>query len=102
MKLFLYRVPEELYDFERDPDALYNLIDDPDYAPELEALQGEMAQWMERSQDPAREAFSRRDSPAALAEFMRHMGGDWEASDGAGECADWGSFFCACTGPIFV
>ena len=76
VKLFLYRVPEELYDFERDPDALCNLIDDPDYAPELEALQGEMAQWMERSQDPAREAFSRRDSPAALAEFMRHMGRD--------------------------
>ena len=34
--LFLYRVVEEFYDLENDPDALHNLIDDPAYAGEVE------------------------------------------------------------------
>jgi N-sulfoglucosamine sulfohydrolase len=31
LAFYEYRVPEELYDFSKDPDALHNLIDDPNY-----------------------------------------------------------------------
>jgi N-sulfoglucosamine sulfohydrolase len=31
LEMYVYRVPEELYDFKSDPDALVNLIDDPRY-----------------------------------------------------------------------
>ena len=37
--LFSYRVLEEFYDFENDPNALNNLIDDPNYADEIQRLE---------------------------------------------------------------
>ncbi len=68
--LFRHRVVEEFYDFERDPDALHNLADDPAYRGELDRLRGELEAWMVRTGDPALEAFRRRGDPAALAAFM--------------------------------
>ena len=44
VRLFLYRVPEEFYDFENDPDALHNLIDKPGYENEIQSLRDELAQ----------------------------------------------------------
>ncbi len=38
--LFEHRVLEELYDFEKDPAGLRNLIADPRYQEELETLRG--------------------------------------------------------------
>ena len=51
-RLYSYRVPEELYDYESDPDALENLIDDPDYAAELDALRTVLKEWMVETSDP--------------------------------------------------
>jgi len=68
--LFLRRVVEELYDFEKDPDALHNLIDDPKYKKEADRLRAAMEAWMARTADPALEAFRHRDNPRALAAFM--------------------------------
>jgi len=68
--LFLYRVPEEFYDFENDPDALYNLIDDPKYASEIESLQRQMADWMVRTKDSALTVFRNRNSQVARDQFM--------------------------------
>ena len=73
VKLFLYRVPEELYDFENDPDALRNLIDDPDYAAEADRLRGELESWMERVDDPALEAFRNRGSREALDAYLGRL-----------------------------
>jgi N-sulfoglucosamine sulfohydrolase len=73
VELFLYRVPEEFYDFEADPDALRNLIDDPAVAPELERLRAELEGWMEETGDPALAAFRARDSRQALEEHMREV-----------------------------
>ncbi len=70
VKLFLYRVVEEFYDFEKDPDALLNLIEDPTYKIEIDRLRAALEAWMERTGDPALEAFRNRASPEALAEFM--------------------------------
>ena len=51
-RLFTYRDPEELYDYENDPDALVNLIDDADYADELESLRTALEEWMVETSDP--------------------------------------------------
>jgi N-sulfoglucosamine sulfohydrolase len=57
VNLFLYRVPEELYNFATDPDALNNLIDDPSYATQLEKLKSELLAWMEETKDPLKPTF---------------------------------------------
>lgn len=60
VKLFLYRVPEEFYDFESDPDALDNLTADPKYKPEMDRLRRQLLDNMRRSGDPLLEVFSKR------------------------------------------
>jgi len=60
VKLFLYRLPEELYDFESDPDALHNLIGDPKYKPEIDRLRRQLLDNMTRTADPLREVFRKR------------------------------------------
>jgi len=77
---FLYRVPEELYDFQADPHALRNLAEDPAHAETLARMRAQLAAWMEATGDPARAAFRDRDDPRALAAFMeaaaRDFGGE--------------------------
>lgn len=68
--LFLHRVPEELYDFAEDPDALVNLVDDPAYAAELQRLRDQLEAWMVKFDDPALDVFRNRDSESAKATFM--------------------------------
>lgn len=58
--LLRYRTKEEFYDFSQDPDALTNLIDDPNLAEEKQQLKQLLYREMERSQDPLREEFARR------------------------------------------
>ena len=70
VEMFLHRVPEELYDFENDPDALCNLIHDPQYTDELQALQAQMERWMEKTGDPVLAAFRNRQSRASLDLFL--------------------------------
>ena len=70
MKLLNYRVVEELYDIEADPDCLINLVADPKYQKELIDLRFLMATWMRETQDPVLKAFNSRAEPKALAEFM--------------------------------
>ncbi|MCC7205389.1 MAG: sulfatase [Phycisphaeraceae bacterium] len=71
VQLFLYRVPEEFYDFGNDPNALNNLIDDPAYAGEIRKMRATLEQWMVQTQDPALEAFRHRQSPQACEELMQ-------------------------------
>jgi len=59
VQLFLYRVPEELYDFEDDPDALHNLADDPMYQRQLAAMRQELLAWMESTRDPLKSDYRR-------------------------------------------
>ncbi|MCC6698796.1 MAG: sulfatase [Candidatus Hydrogenedentes bacterium] len=59
MKLFLNRVPQELYDFESDPSALSNLIDDPAHRDTLHDLRQRLLAEMTRSNDPLREDFAK-------------------------------------------
>ncbi|QDU36914.1 Arylsulfatase [Maioricimonas rarisocia] len=54
---FLYRTPEEFYDYQTDPDALVNLIDDPAHAARLDEHRQKLLEHMEATDDPQLEAF---------------------------------------------
>ena len=71
--LFTYRVLEEFYDFANDPNALNNLIDDPNYADEIQGLRNALEEWMVETDDPALEAFRGRVSRQALDDLMDHL-----------------------------
>lgn len=57
VRLYDYRVPEELYDLEHDPDALVNLIDDPAYRKIRDVYRARMAEYMEQTGDPILEKY---------------------------------------------
>ncbi|QDU62341.1 Arylsulfatase [Planctomycetes bacterium Pan216] len=50
--LFLHRVPEEFYDYQNDPDARKNLIEDPAYAKQLAAYRERMREYLAETDDP--------------------------------------------------
>jgi hypothetical protein len=57
--LFSDRVPEELYHYKTDPDALANLIADPAYSDVVEEMRQELADEMLRTDDFMLEKFER-------------------------------------------
>jgi N-sulfoglucosamine sulfohydrolase len=57
VRFFLYRAPEEFYDFAEDPNGLKNLIADPKYKTEIDRLRGLMRENMARTGDPVLDAF---------------------------------------------
>ncbi len=56
-EFFQKRVPEEFYDFEKDPDALHNLIDDPEYADLVEEFRNKLNEQMDKYKDPLLEKY---------------------------------------------
>jgi len=70
--LFSFRVLEEFYDFEKDPDALNNLIDDPKYQGFIAQKRKEMEQYMIDTNDFLLEVFQKRsDIPFIKKELAR-------------------------------
>ena len=57
VQLLWYRVPEELYALETDPDATRNLAADPAHKQALEQYRQSLANWMEQYNSPALETF---------------------------------------------
>lgn len=80
VNLFLYRVPEEFYDFENDPDGLENLIHHPEYQEQVSRHRVMLLDWMKETGDPALKAFGDRMSEDRrkqfLAEMSRTLGGE--------------------------
>jgi N-sulfoglucosamine sulfohydrolase len=70
VKMFIYRAMEEFYDFEKDPDALHNLIGHPGYQDVIDQMREKIAGWMKRTGDPALEAFLNRNSRETVQRFM--------------------------------
>jgi len=60
VNLFSKRVPEELYHYKVDPDALVNLVEDPTYADVLAELRQQLADEMQRTDDFMLEKFERQ------------------------------------------
>ena len=60
VKVFRYRAPEELYDLEKDPDCLRNLVDSPQHEDVLQRYRQTLRAWMVRTGDPLLPAFDHR------------------------------------------
>jgi len=73
LKHFDYRTLEEFYDYEKDPDALRNLIDEPAMRNEIDRLRKILEDWMVETEDPCLVAFRNRGNPDALEKFMREQ-----------------------------
>jgi len=73
VNFFLYRAVEEFYDYENDPDALNNLINDRRYGREIEKMRRYMRDWMKRTNDPALEAFENRHRPEVMRDFVQRQ-----------------------------
>jgi N-sulfoglucosamine sulfohydrolase len=70
-ELYQFRVVEELYDVESDPDCLKNLIDDPGYAGQRDELRRELESWMVRTDDPLLAVFRRREDAAFREAYVQ-------------------------------
>lgn len=70
INMFSYRVVEEFYDFEKDPDALCNLIDDPKYALLIQKYREKLEKNMRITKDPVLSAFLNRNDTQKLSLFM--------------------------------
>lgn len=57
VKHFVYRTKEEFYDYENDPDALHNLIDDPAHTDAVARFRALMREHMKTANDPVLERF---------------------------------------------
>lgn len=55
---FDYRCREEFYDFDADPDALNNLIDQPEHQEQIQAFRAALLEFMVQSQDPVAPEYS--------------------------------------------
>lgn len=60
LNMYIYRVPEELYDFKADPDGLINLIDLPEYQEKVQEMKKLILQEMKRTRDPISDEFVNR------------------------------------------
>ena len=52
---FVHRCKEEFYDFSKDPDALNNLIDNPEYKEQVDEFRNLLREYMLKTEDPALE-----------------------------------------------
>ncbi len=75
VRMYRYRVPEELYDLKNDPDCLENLIGRPEYHEQAEKMRAELRGWMKRTGDPLLPAFDSRDSPEKIKAVLRRVYG---------------------------
>jgi len=76
VKMFRYRAPEELYDLERDPDCLRNLVASAEHQEALRACQKQLREWMVASGDPLLATFDKR---ADRREMKAEMGRSYRA-----------------------
>ena len=73
LDLYRYRVPEELYQVDEDPDCLVNLIAHPDHQDELKKLRSTLARWMVKSGDPLIEPFRKREDASFVEAYVQRL-----------------------------
>ena len=73
LRLFDHRLPEEMYDYTNDPDALRNLIDEPAHRTKRDELIAALDAWMVRTKDPMLPVFRDRANLATREAFMREQ-----------------------------
>jgi N-sulfoglucosamine sulfohydrolase len=76
VRMFRYRVSEELYDLQNDPDCLNNLVDKPDRKNDLDHMRNELQAWMTRTRDPLLPAFENRTDPERVKAVLTSVYGE--------------------------
>lgn len=71
LRMYKYRVVEELYDVENDPDCLVNLVDSAEHRPALDALRIDLENWMVRTGDPMLPVFRNRSDPEVREKYVQ-------------------------------
>lgn len=79
LKLFDRRVPEELYNYHQDADALENLIAKPEFRTQREQLTQQLEAWMIETKDPMLAVFRGRHDPKVREAYMKAV--EAEASE---------------------
>ncbi len=79
LKFFEHGVPEEFYDYENDPDALHNLIDDSQYRDEVNRYRAAMREFMVNSNDPMLAAFDQREDAALVSAYVDRVQAESDA-----------------------
>jgi arylsulfatase A-like enzyme len=77
LKLLKYGVPEEFYDYENDPDALHNLIDDPRYADQIKQHRAAMLRFMRTPQNLVNLYYKSVGRGASFHEFGVNLAPEW-------------------------
>ena len=70
LDLFNHRVVEELYDVQKDPDCLTNLVKSKDHQNILQEMQTQLKTWMHETGDHAIVAFEGRTDPAIRRAYV--------------------------------
>ncbi len=70
VELFLHRVPEEFYDYEKDPDALHNLIDVPEYQDIIRHFRRLMEDHLRATDDPVLTPFLNMYDKEAVGRYL--------------------------------
>ena len=73
-ELFLKRVPEELYNFKEDPNALNNLIHEDEFEAKADEMRALLLKHLEDTQDPALETFKNRHDREICENLIEEMG----------------------------
>ena len=73
LDLFVHGTPEELYQVSKDPDALVNLVANPEYGAVLKNLRAELDAWMVKTGDHALDVFRARDKPELMDAYVTHL-----------------------------
>jgi N-sulfoglucosamine sulfohydrolase len=79
LDLFDHRVPEELYNYATDADALANLINQPAHRAEQDRLTKALEAWMIKTGDPMLDVFRLRQDPQVREAYMAKV--EQEAAD---------------------
>ena len=73
LELYRFRVPEELYQVNKDPDCLENLIDYASKEKVLKKLQSALEEWLEKTNDPILECFRKRDDFEFVEAYIQKL-----------------------------
>ena len=73
LELYRFRVPEELYQVNKDPNCLENLIHHPNHEKTKNKLMVLLEEWMEKTNDPILECFRKRDDPEFVEAYIQKL-----------------------------
>ena len=73
LRSFDFRDREEFFDYEKDPDALVNLINHPKYQKEIAKLQEALEDWMIETDDHLAKTFKNRDDESRVTAYMTRV-----------------------------